>query len=50
MDRKTADEILEMITETLAEADGEFIADIASQVLSGQVIHDEYNENYMVLD
>lgn len=34
---KSADEIIQEIAECLAEADGEFIAEIANQVLSRKV-------------
>jgi hypothetical protein len=36
---KTADEIIKEIAEVLAEADGEFIAEIANQVLTRKVAY-----------
>lgn len=38
---KTADEIIQEIAETLKEADGEFIAFIANQVLTNKVTYDQ---------
>lgn len=35
--RLTADQLISEISETLAEADGEYLAKLANQVLSGQV-------------
>ena len=39
---KSADEVIQDIAEALAEADGEFIQEIANQVISGRV---EYVED-----
>lgn len=38
---KTADEVINMIADTLAEADGAFIEQIANQLLSAKVVYIE---------
>ena len=38
---KTADEVIQMIADVLAEADGEFIEKIAREVLSESVVYKE---------
>jgi len=38
---KTADQIINDIGEVLAEASGDFIAQIANQVLTGEVVYQE---------
>lgn len=40
---KNADEVIQDIAETLAEADGEFIQEIANMVLTAHVEHIEDN-------
>ena len=35
------DELLQMLTDTLAQADGDFIAEICNKVMTEQVTYDE---------
>ena len=41
METKTADEVIQMIAEVLAEADGKFIEEIANAVLTQNVKYEE---------
>ena len=45
---KTADEIINMIAEVLAEADGDFIETIANQVLTYKVKYVEDSEFILI--
>ena len=44
----TTDELFQRIGETLAGADGAWIAEIANKVVSGVVTYDEENDEYEV--
>jgi len=48
MEYKTADEVIQMITETLSQADGKFIEEIANKVLTEKVKYE--NDSYFIVE